>query len=57
MSPLLLPAAIIGVDAVPKLGSGKTDFAAAKRVALSAVETPAADALATPADAVAGPHP
>ena len=32
-NPLTLPAAIHAVEQVPKLGSGKTDFAAAKRLA------------------------
>ncbi|NBC12870.1 MAG: AMP-binding protein, partial [Gammaproteobacteria bacterium] len=33
LNPLLLPAAIVKVDGIPKLGSGKTDFAAARRLA------------------------
>jgi predicted ATP-binding protein involved in virulence len=32
-NPLMIPAEILTVDAVPKLGSGKTDFGAAKRLA------------------------
>jgi acyl-[acyl-carrier-protein]-phospholipid O-acyltransferase/long-chain-fatty-acid--[acyl-carrier-protein] ligase len=36
MSPLTIPAEIRLVGQVPKLGSGKTDFSAAKRAALSA---------------------
>jgi len=35
VEPLLLPAAIHAVDAIPRLGSGKTDFAAARRLAAS----------------------
>ncbi len=34
MNPLMIPATFITVDAVPKLGSGKTDFATSKKVAL-----------------------
>jgi acyl-[acyl-carrier-protein]-phospholipid O-acyltransferase / long-chain-fatty-acid--[acyl-carrier-protein] ligase len=34
MSPLSIPAAVLRVEAVPKLGSGKTDFGAVKRLAL-----------------------
>ncbi|MEA3411407.1 MAG: acyl-[ACP]--phospholipid O-acyltransferase [Pseudomonadota bacterium] len=33
-NPLMIPAGIHHVESVPKLGSGKTDFAAAKRAAL-----------------------
>ncbi|MGD8275513.1 MAG: AMP-binding protein, partial [Thiohalocapsa sp.] len=40
ISPLLLPAAILRVESVPKLGSGKTDFAAARRLADALLETP-----------------
>jgi acyl-[acyl-carrier-protein]-phospholipid O-acyltransferase/long-chain-fatty-acid--[acyl-carrier-protein] ligase len=32
-NPLMIPAAIHQVEAIPKLGSGKTDFGAAKRLA------------------------
>jgi acyl-[acyl-carrier-protein]-phospholipid O-acyltransferase/long-chain-fatty-acid--[acyl-carrier-protein] ligase len=32
-NPLMIPVAVLAVDAVPKLGSGKTNFAAAKRLA------------------------
>jgi acyl-[acyl-carrier-protein]-phospholipid O-acyltransferase/long-chain-fatty-acid--[acyl-carrier-protein] ligase len=32
-NPLMIPSEILTVDAVPKLGSGKTDFGAAKRLA------------------------
>ncbi len=35
MNPLMIPASIHTVDEVPKLGSGKTDFATARKVALS----------------------
>ncbi len=34
MNPLMIPAQITHVNAVPKLGSGKTDFATSKKVAL-----------------------
>jgi len=34
-NPLMIPAEILTVDAIPKLGSGKTDFGAAKRLALA----------------------
>ena len=34
-NPLTIPAAVRQVAAIPKLGSGKTDFAAVKRLALS----------------------
>ncbi len=34
MNPLMIPAKFINVNAVPKLGSGKTDFSTAKKVAL-----------------------
>jgi acyl-[acyl-carrier-protein]-phospholipid O-acyltransferase/long-chain-fatty-acid--[acyl-carrier-protein] ligase len=34
MNPLMIPAKFISVNAVPKLGSGKTDFATSKKVAL-----------------------
>ena len=34
-NPLTIPAAVHSVEAVPKLGSGKTDFASAKRLASS----------------------
>jgi len=37
VSPLLLPDAYIGVDAIPKLGSGKKDLSKAKAIALSYV--------------------
>ena len=33
MNPLMIPAKFINVNAVPKLGSGKTDFATSKKVA------------------------
>ena len=32
-NPLTIPSEILTVDAIPKLGSGKTDFRAAKRLA------------------------
>ncbi len=34
MNPLMIPSIFINVNAVPKLGSGKTDFATSKKVAL-----------------------
>lgn len=34
ISPLLLPSTVLVVDAIPRLGSGKTDFARAKQLAL-----------------------
>ncbi|MEB8431843.1 acyl-[ACP]--phospholipid O-acyltransferase [Cocleimonas sp. KMM 6892] len=34
MNPLMIPSAFINVNAVPTLGSGKTDFATSKKVAL-----------------------
>lgn len=37
MNPLMIPAEIYTVDAVPKLGSGKTDFATSRKVAQSAM--------------------
>ena len=37
MNLLMLPAEIYTVETVPKLGSGKTDFATARKVALSAM--------------------
>ena len=49
---LLLPAAVVEVDGVPKLGSGKTDFAAARRLAqahFGAGATAGAAPPATPA--------
>lgn len=33
MNPLMIPAAVYAVDEVPKLGSGKTDFSGARKVA------------------------
>ena len=38
MNALLIPAKFINVNAVPKLGSGKTDFSSAKKVALGELE-------------------
>ena len=37
MNPLMIPAKIALVNAVPKLGSGKTDFASSRKVALDQV--------------------
>jgi len=34
MNPLMIPSTFINVNAVPKLGSGKTDFATSRKVAL-----------------------
>jgi acyl-[acyl-carrier-protein]-phospholipid O-acyltransferase / long-chain-fatty-acid--[acyl-carrier-protein] ligase len=36
MNPLSIPAAVVRVEAIPKLGSGKTDFGAVRRLALAA---------------------
>lgn len=36
-NPLMIPAKIFSVEAIPKLGSGKTDFSGAKHLALSLV--------------------
>jgi acyl-[acyl-carrier-protein]-phospholipid O-acyltransferase/long-chain-fatty-acid--[acyl-carrier-protein] ligase len=36
MNPLSVPSEVLVVESIPKLGSGKTDFAAAKRLALAA---------------------
>ncbi len=38
MNPLMIPAKFVSVSAVPKLGSGKTDFSTAKKVALGELE-------------------
>jgi acyl-[acyl-carrier-protein]-phospholipid O-acyltransferase/long-chain-fatty-acid--[acyl-carrier-protein] ligase len=46
VNPLLLPSAILPVDNVPQLGSGKTDFGAAKRLALDLIDNPAGTASA-----------
>jgi acyl-[acyl-carrier-protein]-phospholipid O-acyltransferase/long-chain-fatty-acid--[acyl-carrier-protein] ligase len=46
VNPLLLPSAILLVDNVPQLGSGKTDFGAAKRLALDLIDNPAGTASA-----------
>jgi len=35
VNPLSIPAEVRRVDAIPKLGSGKTDFGAVKRLALA----------------------
>ena len=51
--PLLLPATILRVDSVPKLGSGKTDFAAAKRLAQASLAPEDGSVGAPPQDAVA----
>ena len=34
LSPLMRPSALIAVDAIPKLGSGKSDFSQAKQIAM-----------------------
>jgi acyl-[acyl-carrier-protein]-phospholipid O-acyltransferase/long-chain-fatty-acid--[acyl-carrier-protein] ligase len=39
ISPLLLPSVVVVVDAIPRLGSGKTDFARAKQLALAHTAT------------------
>ncbi|WP_295538325.1 acyl-[ACP]--phospholipid O-acyltransferase [uncultured Thiohalocapsa sp.] len=54
VSPLLLPSAVVNVDTVPTLGSGKTDFAAAVRLAQARVgpdDATAAQPAAAPAHA------
>ena len=38
MNPLMIPAKFTNVNAIPKLGSGKTDFATSKKVALGEIE-------------------
>ena len=35
INPLYHPANILNVDEIPKLGSGKTDFSATKKIALA----------------------
>ena len=35
MNPLMIPSVFINVDSVPKLGSGKTDFASSRKLALA----------------------
>jgi acyl-[acyl-carrier-protein]-phospholipid O-acyltransferase/long-chain-fatty-acid--[acyl-carrier-protein] ligase len=37
VNPMMLPAKVINVEEVPKLGSGKTDFSLAKKVVLSGI--------------------
>jgi len=37
LNSLMVPALLIAVDAIPKLGSGKSDFNAAKKIALSVI--------------------
>jgi acyl-[acyl-carrier-protein]-phospholipid O-acyltransferase/long-chain-fatty-acid--[acyl-carrier-protein] ligase len=39
LNPIAFPACYFKVEAIPKLGSGKTDFATAKKLAQSCVET------------------
>ena len=39
LNPLMRPAELVAVDEIPKLGSGKNDFARAKQIALEAVAT------------------
>jgi hypothetical protein len=39
LNPLAFPACYYKVEAIPKLGSGKTDFATAKKLALSCVQS------------------
>jgi acyl-[acyl-carrier-protein]-phospholipid O-acyltransferase/long-chain-fatty-acid--[acyl-carrier-protein] ligase len=56
-NPLALPSAIFRVDSVPKLGSGKTDFAAARQLARRLVEPRGTNGGAAPADAAALPQP
>lgn len=38
VNPLMLPAEILAVEAIPRLGSGKTDFAAVKRLAMEMMQ-------------------
>lgn len=38
MPPLMLPSVAFNIDVMPKLGSGKTDFSAAKKMALELME-------------------
>ncbi len=40
MPPLMLPRTVIAVDAIPRLGSGKVDFAGAKRLAAELLSQP-----------------
>ena len=37
LSPLMRPSALVPVEVIPKLGSGKSDFSQAKRIALEAL--------------------
>ncbi len=37
LDPLMRPALLVPVEAIPKLGSGKSNFSAAKQIALEAV--------------------
>ena len=38
VSPMMVPSQVIRVDAIPKLGSGKTDFSALNALALKTME-------------------
>lgn len=38
LNPLMTPSALIKVEAIPKLGSGKSDFNQARQLALAALE-------------------
>ena len=57
VNPLMLPSAVLSVESVPKLGSGKTDFAAATRAAQALLEPDRTSGGAAPAGAAAGPQP
>ncbi len=37
LNPLMRPSELVPVDAIPKLGSGKSDFSTAKKIAMEAV--------------------
>jgi acyl-[acyl-carrier-protein]-phospholipid O-acyltransferase/long-chain-fatty-acid--[acyl-carrier-protein] ligase len=40
LNSLMMPSLLIEVDAIPKLGSGKSDFNKAKQIALAQINTP-----------------
>ena len=41
VDPLMLPSRVVRVQAIPKLGSGKTDFSALNRLAMDAIQAAA----------------
>lgn len=41
LTPLMMPSLLIEVEAIPKLGSGKSDFNAAKKIAIDKLNSPA----------------